>query len=127
MTTVTERLTRERVSVHDVADIEESHAMDDRAKVREYTRALRRGDSIPALFVIRLGDKLDLLHGSEQIAAAERLGIDELDAVVFDALDNAESDEVGTVGFYAAEAGVDVWSGLRRAYKAECAGFPAAA
>ena len=118
--TMCQRMSRERVSLADLDDIEELHVMDDRTKVRAFARALRRGDGVPLGFAIRLGGVLSLIHGSEQVAAAERLGFEDLDVVVFDALSDAESDEVGTLGFALAENGQDVWGGLRRAYGAVC-------
>ena len=117
---VCERLSRESVSLDDLDDDEEFHATADRSRVRAFTRALRRGDALPPIFVTRQDGELTLIQGIEQVAAAERLGFEELDVVVFDALSDAESDEVGTLGFALAENGQDVWGGLRRAYGASC-------
>lgn len=108
-----DRLSRERVSLATLDDDDILHDMDDRTKVRAFTRALRNGASVPALFVVRLRGELMLIHGSEQAAAAERLGLNEIDAIVFDAANDAESDEIGAVGFNMAECGCDVWSGLQ--------------
>jgi hypothetical protein len=106
-------MSRERVSLADLDDTEDLHRMDNRAKVRRFTNAIRRGASLPPVFAIRMDGELTLIQGSEQAAAAERLGVDGLDAIIFDALSAAECDEVGAVGFDLAECGCDVWSGLQ--------------
>ena len=110
---VCERISRERVPVAELDDDEFLHALDSRAKVRRFTRAMRQGADVPPVFMIRLDGVLTLIQGSEQAAAADRVGAEELDAIVFDALDVAESDKVGAVGFELAECGCDVWSGLQ--------------
>jgi hypothetical protein len=107
------RLSRERVALAALDDDDTLHEMDDGAKVRAFTRALRNGADVPALFVVRLRGELMLIHGSEQAAAAERLGFDALDAIVFHAANDAESDEIGTAGFALAEGGCDLVGGLR--------------
>lgn len=115
--TVCERISRERVALADLDDIDELHALDSRTKVRRFTWAMQRGARVPPVFVIRFRGVLTLIQGSEQAAAAERVGLDELDAVVFDASSIAESDDVGAVGFHLAEHGYDIWTGLQHAYR----------
>lgn len=110
--TVCDRMSRERVSLAELDDDALSHEMDDRAKVRQFTRALQRGAAVPTLFVIRQNGELSLIHGLELTAAADALDIEELDAIVFDARDNAEADEVGTLAFDLAEGGIDMWGSL---------------
>lgn len=117
--TASERLSCERVSLADLNDDEFLHDLDDRARMLQYVGAMLRGAYVPPVFLIRQAGKLDLIQGSEQIAAAEELGIDELNAVVFEALSDAEADEVGAVGFQIAEDGLDVLVGLQLAYGAQ--------
>src|SRR5947209_3853217 len=88
--TVCERMNRERVSLADLDDTEELHVLDDREKVRRYRRALVKGAGVPPLFVIRHAGRLMMIQGSEQIAAAERAGVEALDAIVVHALNPAE-------------------------------------
>ena len=111
--TVCERMSRERVALADLDDDHFAHEMDNGAKLRRFARAMRAGAAVPPLFVIRQGGKLTLIQGCEQTAAADKLGFEELDAVVFNAANDAEADEVGAVGFDLAECGCDVWSGLQ--------------
>src|ERR1700734_2638668 len=108
MLNISERLTCERVSLNSLNDDDFMHDLDDRAMVLKYFSAMLRGAHVPPVLVIRQAGKLELIQGSEQIAAAEELGFDELDAVVFDALNDAEADEVGTASFQIAEAGFDL-------------------
>lgn len=113
---VCERISRERVPVAELDDDEFLHAMDDRTKMLQFAGAMLRRAPVAPVFVIRQAGKLSLIQGSEQVAAADELGIDELDAIVFDALSDAEADHVGTVGFDLAELGHDVWAGLQSVY-----------
>jgi hypothetical protein len=108
-----DRLSRERVSLAALDDDEILHDMDDRTKVRAFARALRSGAAVPPLFAIRLRGELMLIHGSEQAAAAERVGLSDFEAIVFHAANDAESDEIGAVGFALAEGGCDLVGGLR--------------
>jgi hypothetical protein len=110
---MSERMMRGRVELACLNDGELDHVMDDRAKVRAFSRALRNGASLPPLFVVHLRGELLLFHGLEQTAAADKVGVEELDAIVFNAADLGEADEVGAVGFDLAECGCDVWSGLQ--------------
>jgi len=111
--TICNRMTRSRVSLAQLDDDDFAHCADDRAKVRRITRAMQRGAVVPAIFVIRLRGELLLIQGTEQTAAADRLGVEELDAIVFNATSDSEADQVGAVGFGLAESGADVWAGLR--------------
>jgi hypothetical protein len=110
------RLNRELIALADLDDDGLTHEVDDRAKVSAFTRALRSAAAVPPLFVIRQNGKLTLIQGCEQTAAADKLGIDALPAIVFDAHCNVEADCVGAVGFDLAESGCDIWAGLERAY-----------
>lgn len=113
MIDMSSRLSRECITLTSLDDDDLAHEMDDSAKVRRFTRALRSGAAIPPVFVIRQGDQHLLIQGVEQTAAADKLGIEELNAIVFNSLSDAESDEVGAAGFDMAESGCDVWSGLQ--------------
>lgn len=115
---VIERMSRERVALTDLGVDEFLHELDNRTKVRRFAWAMQQGVRVPPVFVICLDGALTLIQGGEQIAAAEKVGIELLDAVVFEASSVAESDDVGAVGFHLAENGYDIWTGLQDAYRA---------
>jgi hypothetical protein len=107
---VCERLSREHVSLADLDDTQDLRDMDDLAKVGQFTQAMLRGASVPPLYVIRQRGALTLIHGGEQISAANELGHIELDAFVFEVPNDAAADLVGSLAFDLAELLSDEWS-----------------
>jgi len=114
--TVIERLRRERIEADEFAGIMKAETS--RARVHRYMRAMRRGAYVPPVFIVRRADELSLWCGVDQVAAAEELGADKVDAWVFDAEYAVEGDEVGALACDLAAAGNDLLRGLRARYAA---------
>ncbi|HEY5409294.1 MAG TPA: hypothetical protein VIJ94_01080 [Caulobacteraceae bacterium] len=107
-----ERLHRESVEIDSFLGTTDTC----RADVQRHVRAMQCGAQAPLVFIVRLGDELSLHYGDDQVAAAEELGCDEIDAIVFDALDVREGDDVGAIAFELGNTAQDIMRGLQLRY-----------
>ena len=106
-----ERLRRERVHLAEIEDVDDPEG---RSGVHAYMRAMKHGRPVPPVFLMRMDGELHLIHGVDQVAAAEEMGLSKIGAVVFEPLSVQEENEVGCIGYDLGVAGDNIWRGLRR-------------
>src|ERR1700744_3116303 len=102
--TICKRLRRERVSLSEIRGVDEPESW---ANVRACMEAMRRAPLAAPVFLMRVSGETHLIHGADQIAAAEAMQLRRINAVVFEPADVREENDVGAVGFDLAEQGMD--------------------